>query len=62
MEIARLVLELVVGLGKVIAEAWESGDHSELHRPLSDFLPGELKTTLARRKAELEAAKKFGGA
>jgi hypothetical protein len=60
MDVARLILEFALGVGKIIVEAVESGDHSQLHRPLSDFMPAELKTTLARNKAELDAAKKFG--
>jgi hypothetical protein len=59
-EIAKLVLAVGFELAKIIIDAFTSGDHSQLHRPLSDFIPAELKTSLARRKAELEAKAKFG--
>lgn len=60
VEIARLILEASMALGRLIFDAFTTGDMSKLEQPVSSILPLVLKTTLAKRAADLEAAKKFG--
>lgn len=60
MELATLILKMVLALGQAVAEAFDRGDWSILDRPVKDLLPLELKVSLARKRAELEAKAKFG--
>ncbi len=59
-EIAKLIIEATVELGKLLYDAFKTGDMSKLARPVSEILPATLRTTLAKRAADLEAEKKFG--
>lgn len=58
----ELGLKIAMKLGEVIVSALSRGDASVLDRKVSDLLGPELQTTIMRRIAEAEAAKKFGGA
>lgn len=60
IEIAKLIIEATSELGRIIYEAFKTGDMSKLSRPVSEILPPVLKTTLAKREADLAAEKKFG--
>lgn len=58
-EWAVLIIKVVAALGTEIAKALGKGDWSVLDRPVKDILPDDLKITLARKRAEAEAAAKF---
>lgn len=61
LEIAKLTLEIGAAVGKYLLEAFQNGDTGVLDRPLRDIIPLDLRTSLAKKLADVEAAKKFGG-
>lgn len=62
MEWASIVVQVLVAVGDFIIEAVKAGNvDAALERPLSEILPHELRTTIAKKIADDAAAKKFGG-
>lgn len=61
MEWAQIVISILTAVGNFIVDAIQKGGVDKaLEVPLSDILPHDLKTTIAKRQADDEAAKKFG--
>lgn len=61
MEWAQIIVQILGAVGSFVLEAIKSGSvDAALERPLSEILPRELRTTIAKRIADEEAAKKFG--
>lgn len=62
LEIAQLLMQIGTAVGLEVWKAVQSGQSitSVLDKPLRDLLPAELRTTIAKREADLAAAAKFG--
>lgn len=60
MEWVALIIQVVAAIAGEIAKAIAAGDASVLDKPVRDLLPDPLKTTLAKKLAEEQAAQKFG--
>jgi hypothetical protein len=62
MEWAQIIVQVLSAVGTFVLEAVKSGNvAAALEKPLSEILPHELRTTIAKRAADDAAAKKFGG-
>lgn len=59
MEWVRLGLELTMKLGEIIVGALVRGQDDVLDQRVSDLLGAELRTSIARRAAEIRAAERF---
>lgn len=61
MEWAQIIVQILGAVGSFVVEAIQSGGVDQaLERPLSEILPHELRTTIAKRLADDAAARKFG--
>lgn len=61
MEWIPIIVQILGAVGSFIGEAIQAGNvDAALSRPLSEILPHELRTTIAKKIADDAAAKKFG--
>lgn len=61
MEWAQIIVQILGAVGTFVLEAIKTGNvDAALERPLSEILPHELRSEIAKRLADEAAAKKFG--
>lgn len=56
----EILFQVVGAIGAEIFKAVTKGDWSVFDKPVRELVPDELATTLAKKRAEIEAAMKFG--
>lgn len=59
-DVIKIVGAVVGVLARVVSEAIADGDWSVFDKRLSEVLPSELQTSIARARADALAAQKFG--
>lgn len=61
MEWATILVQVLGAVGTFLVEAIKAGSiEKALERPLSEILPGELRSVIAKRQADDAAEAKFG--